>query len=429
MLTHRTSMPSNKVRTGIDRLYIRMGKRKTSWYYQYPDGSSDTLATAPTGDKKAIADAGRIAQRKALEIQQGSILAGSVAQMIQRFADEVDKDHYLDQSKEGRYIRAATYANLIKFFGGMSPNSLEKNHGYQFIEARAAAGAPKKAWKELYTFSTICEKAVRWGVLKLNPFKEMGSENFDVKYREVSRSQVVRFYLWSRHQNNRVERLMGSMALFIYLTGFRVAEVRPLLKINCKPEGVTAIGAKRKKGQPIVLKIREWSMKLRMVVKRIEQDQKYMKSIPQKTLQTMAKIAALIANGETAKAAATAAGMKESTYYYWRNRVKKDERVKPSASPYLFSSASGQCYTKGGLTSSWEEAMLSYVKTIDESVTTKTLTQQAEYFSPLDIRPAAITTKLRRRDSDAYDFAGHANPSTTHRHYDRRRVLRAAATE
>ncbi len=67
--------------------------------------------------------------------------------MIQRFADEVDKDHYLDQSKEGRYIRAATYANLIKFFGRMSPNSLEKNHGYQFIEARGAAGAPKKDWK------------------------------------------------------------------------------------------------------------------------------------------------------------------------------------------------------------------------------------------------------------------------------------------
>jgi integrase len=422
-------MPSNKVRTGIDRLYIRTGKRKTSWYYQYPDGSSDTLATAPTGDKKAIANAERIAQRKALELQQGSILAGSVAQLIERFADEVDESHYLDQSKEGRYIRAAAYANLIKFFGRMTPNSLEKNHGYQFIEARAAVGAPKKAWKELYTFSTICEKAVRWGVMKANPFTNMGSDDLDVRYREVSRSQVVRFYFWSRRQDNRVERLMGSMALFIYLTGFRVAEVRPLLKSNCKPEGVTAIGAKRKKGRPIVLKIREWSMKLRMVVKRIEQDQKHMTSMPKETAQMMAQIATLIKKGETAKYAAAAAGMKESTYYYWRNRMKKDERVKPMASLYMFPSFSGQCYTKGGLSSSWEEAMLSYVKTIDESVTTKTLTQNAEYFSPLDVRPAAITTKLRRRDLDAYDFAAHANPSTTHLHYDRRRVLKAKATE
>ncbi|MFY1876314.1 hypothetical protein [Achromobacter xylosoxidans] len=45
------------------------------------------------------------------------------------------------------------------------------------------------------------------------------------------------------------------------------------------------------------------------------------------------------------------------------------------------------------------------------------------------IRPAAITSKLAKRDADAYDFAAHANPATTHRHYDRRRVKRASATE
>ncbi|MGE8454192.1 MAG: hypothetical protein ACN6OP_27015, partial [Pseudomonadales bacterium] len=52
-----------------------------------------------------------------------------------------------------------------------------------------------------------------------------------------------------------------------------------------------------------------------------------------------------------------------------------------------------------------------------------------EYFSALDIRPAAITAKLERRSADAYDFAAHANPSTTHKHYDRRKVKRASATE
>ncbi|MFY3137884.1 hypothetical protein ACOTFF_16410 [Achromobacter xylosoxidans] len=39
-------------------------------------------------------------------------------------------------------------------------------------------------------------------------------------------------------------------------------------------------------------------------------------------------------------------------------------------------------------------------------------------FNLQDIRPAAITSKLAKRDAGAYDFAAHANPATTHRHYD-----------
>ena len=57
------------------------------------------------------------------------------------------------------------------------------------------------------------------------------------------------------------------------------------------------------------------------------------------------------------------------------------------------------------------------------------LVDHPAYFSLQDVRPAAITTKLRTRQADAYDFAAHANPSTTHKHYDRRNEKRARATE
>jgi hypothetical protein len=59
----------------------------------------------------------------------------------------------------------------------------------------------------------------------------------------------------------------------------------------------------------------------------------------------------------------------------------------------------------------------------DYSVTT-----HPAYFSLQAIRPAAITTKLRRRDVEAYDFAANANPATTHQHYERRSERRARAT-
>lgn len=51
------------------------------------------------------------------------------------------------------------------------------------------------------------------------------------------------------------------------------------------------------------------------------------------------------------------------------------------------------------------------------------------YFSLQDARPPAITAKFKERAEDAYDFGAHANPATTHKNYDRRRVKRASATE
>ncbi|WP_199539938.1 hypothetical protein [Paraburkholderia kururiensis] len=52
------------------------------------------------------------------------------------------------------------------------------------------------------------------------------------------------------------------------------------------------------------------------------------------------------------------------------------------------------------------------------------------YFSMLDIRPTTITAKLTNRDSNADDFATHADrSSSTHGHYDRRRVKVAKVTE
>jgi len=66
---------------------------------------------------------------------------------------------------------------------------------------------------------------------------------------------------------------------------------------------------------------------------------------------------------------------------------------------------------------------------IHEAVTEKTLTKHRLYFNLQDVRPAAITTKIQNRDHEAYDFAAHANPATTHKHYDRRVVKKASATE
>ena len=126
-----TETASNE-RTGVDRLYKRYGKRKVSFWYKYPDGRSETFATTVRGDRQGTANAERIAKRKALDIQAGEIIAGSVADMIDRFRDDIDPTQYRDQSPENKSVRKGAYERLTLFCGRMSPAKLETTHGTSF---------------------------------------------------------------------------------------------------------------------------------------------------------------------------------------------------------------------------------------------------------------------------------------------------------
>lgn len=393
---------------GADRLQKYVGVKKVSFYYQYPDGRSETVASAPIGDRKAIAEAEATAKRKALDIQQGQVVAGSIAELIDRFKLEIAPKHYLDQSKDGLAVRESAYRNLTKFFGKMEAPTLKMIHGYQYLDDRAKAGAPIKANKEMALMSTMCNYWVRWGVIEANPFTGLMQNQGDKDVRTVSRSQVVRFYLWSQKQSSQVFRTLGCAAVFTYLTGFRTAEVRPFQLAGILDDGVRVINAKRKKGEAVIEKHRNWSMKLRAVVeraKRVTQD-----PTSEKTPRKVARL-------------------------------------------YLFGNLKGKPYSRSGWGSVWQDAMWEWIASADsaaaaalaakkewearrrEDKTIPTfkslidLTKHPMYFSLLDVRPTAITKKIEQRSADAYDFAAHANPSTTHQHYDRRRIKRAGATE
>lgn len=371
----RTATPSPAwEKTGIARLYKRVGKRRISWIYKHLDGRSQTLASAVLGDRAARYDAERLASKLAVEIQQGVVVAGAVSEMIERFELKEDPTYYQDQSKDGKKIRKGMYTNLTKFFGRMVPAEMTAQHGYQYLEDRAAAGAPIKANKELSQFSVICHFGVKWGLLAANPFVNMMKNRSTSDTKIIDRRQVLRFYLWSIKQRENY-RTMGCAAMFTYLTGFRSSEARPYLKAGLTEEGVTVVSTKRKKGQIEVLKVREWSKRLRVVVAR---------ALDRKN----------------------------------------------TSSPYLFApSKRSEAYTRHGWASSWKDAQLAWIRTVDKTVKEKTLTAHRLYFNLQHIRPAAITMKIVNRDEDAYDFAAHANPATTHKHYDRRVVKRATATE
>ena len=224
---------------------------------------------------------------------------------------------------------------------------------------------------------------MRDDLIDRNPFTDMSySSAADLEgdgtlKRAVTRRQVLRFYLWSLRPRQNY-RTLGCAAMFTYLTGFRAVEVRPFLKTGIRADGVVVLSAKRKKGQKVVEKARDWATRLRCVVARA------------------------LAREDAAQ------------------------------SPFLFapSRRRSTCYSRSGWGSSWQDAMNAWIRTQDGAVQEgDPVTGHQLYFALQDIRPAAISRKLEQRAADAYDFAAHANPNTTHRHYDRRTVRRANATE
>ncbi|WP_042298934.1 hypothetical protein [Paraburkholderia kururiensis] len=217
--------------------------------------------------------------------------------------------------------------------------------------------------------------------------------------RTVVRAQVLCFYVWSLSQP-QAYRTMGLAAMLCYLTGFRAAEIRPFHKPGITDEGVRVVSAKRKRGQEEIVKLCQWSKRLWAVVE----------------------------------------------------RAKRDQKV---ASVFLFPNRRGHPYTKSGWASVWQDAMYSFIGEFDNSIAreyeAKKMHEAAHreprrqpdpqrhgvedhkapaYFSMLDIRPTTITAKLTNRDSNADDFASHADrSSSTHGHYDRRRARVAKVTE
>lgn len=107
---------------------------------------------------------------------------------------------------------------------------------------------------------------------------------------------------------------------------------------------------------------------------------------------------------------------------------------------YLFANSSGKKYSRSGWGAVWQDTMFAWIASFDGEAAgglaklkewelaykaadnkgerverpdlTYRLVDHPANFSLQDVRPAAITTKLRTRQADAYDFAAHANPST-----------------
>ncbi|MBN9462673.1 MAG: tyrosine-type recombinase/integrase [Burkholderiales bacterium] len=84
---------------------------------------------------------------------------------------------------------------------------------------------------------------------------------------------------------------------------------------------------------------------------------------------------------------------------------------RPATSIYLFASRTGGPYSDSGFKTTWNRIMSDYVEA------------GGEHFTAHDLRALFVSKKLDRGE----DPQTHANPATTHRVYDRRRVVKVRA--
>lgn len=84
---------------------------------------------------------------------------------------------------------------------------------------------------------------------------------------------------------------------------------------------------------------------------------------------------------------------------------------RPTTSIYLFASRTGGPYSDAGFKAIWNRIMADYVEA------------GGEHFTAHDLRALFVSKKLERDE----DPATHANPATTRRVYDRRRVVKVRA--
>jgi integrase len=352
------------------RLYERIGKFKVSYGYKLPNGKWEFRLTAPAGDAEAIA------KIKAEAIERANVLNGAaptVGEVAALFTKYFDWQHSLPIDSEDRKAANTLDENkyegkrLINVFGKMKPSAIKPVHVYKYLAARAAAGAPSKANKEIALLSAVLEYGRRLGLLETNPCRGIKYNKTRPKTKYVDQSAVDLMMAVARERKGSY--LVVALCLQVaYLTVNRPDEMRHMMRQAIDDDGVKVTVGKRKKGQPLRHKLIEWSPALRAAI-------------------------------------TEALSLQRTT------------------SLYVFGNTDGQPYTTSGFNTILRRLMAHCEKKAEDEGIAFTR------FTLAEMRPSAVTDRMNEGDANIVDATGHSDGRMVQKVYDRRKVKTAKATK
>lgn len=348
------------------RLYVRAGKRKTTFFYRHRDNTQEKLAEARTVNKAEVHEARQRAVARATELNTGAPARGSVSELIEQYfswQDALPFDSEMRKARSTLDENKREAKNLTKFFGAMAPEAVLPKHCYAYQDARISMNAGAKANKELALFSAVFEFARRKGWIETNPCR--GIKRVPVKPRTYLLNENDLMFALDMARKLGGSYLIQALAAQVcWLTVRRPSEILALSRQQITDDGILFTAAKRKAGQAEIRGLITWSPALR-------------------------------------------AAIDESL-------AVKRQRV--AGTFLVFGNQAGQRYTKSGWGAIWRRLMDHCEREAVEQG--KTFTR----FTLADCRPRGVTDKQARGDSDTQDATLHSDGRMIAAHYDRRRV-------
>lgn len=349
-----------------ERLYMREGKRVTSFFIKHADNRRQELGSARSGDMNAVREARRRAEQQYDEIMGVKPLDENTTWLIDKYfvwqASLPDSQRKAVSTITENKREAV---NLKKFFGDMDPRTIEPEHCYAYIDERTTANqAAVKAGKEISLLSAVLEYGRRIGRVRDNVAKGIEKPRNGPSEVHVEWEQVE-FLCEVGKAAGGSFAIMGLCAQFTWLTLRRPTETRNFTRDQIVTEGCHFTASKRKHGTANKTGTIQWSPLLRATVDEASAIKRWGKnSIPAR---------------------------------------------------YVFGNLAGEPYTKGGWKSGW-----SRLHDLAEAEAKK---QEKPWyrFSLQDCRPGGVTEKEARGDTDTVDATLHADGRMVKTVYNRLR--------
>ena len=352
------------------RLYLREGVRTVSFGYKAADGTWMFRMSAPRARPEKVAEIRRRAIEEANKLNGETPTAYSLSHLMDRYFKWQEE---MPRNDERRKAESTLKENrrerkwLDKFFGEMLPAAIRSTHIYEYLDGRAAIGAPAKANKEIALLSAVLEYGRRIGELEQNPCTDI--EYNPTRPRQVTVNQRDIEYMVSiarRHGGQYMVQALCAKAAY-HAVG-RPDEMRGLLRSGVKPEGVQIPVGKRRRGSAQRFKLAEWNQGLRDAI-----DQAM--ALPKVT------------------------------------------------SIYVFANARGGSYNRNSWSNNWRKLMA-----FCESAAAAE-GREFQRFTLADMRPTSVTKRMDEGDQRITDATGHSDERMVRKTYDRRKVKSFKATE
>lgn len=226
------------------RMYAYHGKRQKTYY-------TITAANQRVNLGHDLIEA----KRKLLDIEAGRPVAGTIAELFERYMPEVSAKKAPATHKDEK----ASKVFLVKVFGKMRPQDVRPVHVAKYLDERGKT-APVRANREKALLSHVFSMAMRWGIVDFNPCKGVARNTETPRDRLVTDRELYGFMAHSIGCGE-TGALLALTAWLAYLTSQRRGD---LLKLRL--DRITDEGLMIQQGKTGARVLIEWTDRLRECV-------------------------------------------------------------------------------------------------------------------------------------------------------------------